>query len=510
MKKALTVFIEDKDRIEKSIQLLSEKYPDDLVNNDIVLDMKGKPALKNNIIKQSAKRNNFSNITLVDSNIENSAFAGSQFNNFVFNNCAITGNSFVSCIFEKTKIISDERKKYIGNNFSNSFVDHCVFSNIEFLSSSWIGTSVEKTVFDKCKINSCTLEGTSFIDCTFSNVDISTGNLDYMILTRTYLNNVSFPFYQFAYIIGAADYLSYSKTQCFNFVANKKKISLSEYLNSIPELLDYYFSRQEYFPLANLFFSIGNKEEAKNYIFVGVKSALKNNDFRMIKYFCIMANQYNLLEYDFIKGIKSSLNNYLLNLTDNDDENMLQCLIKTSEIINILEDRTSNKTYLQFEIQTNIDRNDENNQEIINELVEGCKYILDNSTFEIEGHTIKEISYCPVDLVFQVIGNLANILAISAALQQFVFYIKTKKSKKPKKIAKDICKKYDNINLVDSDSRIELAKAKVELAMEEVKNYRGFRSGEEYNDFITEITQKIIGDVDNILDKDMLVMKVDI
>jgi hypothetical protein len=105
---------------------------------------------------------------------------------------------------------------------------------------------------------------------------------------------------------------------------------------------------------------------------------------------------------------------------------------------------------------------------------------------------------------------VANILAVSAALQQFVFYIKTKRSKKPKKIAKDICKKYDNINLVDSDSRIELAKTKVELAMEEVKNYRGFRGGEEYNNFITEITQKIIGDVDNILDKDMLVMKVDI
>ena len=65
MKETLSLFIEDNDRIERSIQNLHLKYPDDLVNNDLELDMKDLPALKTNIIKQSAKRNRFSNITLL-------------------------------------------------------------------------------------------------------------------------------------------------------------------------------------------------------------------------------------------------------------------------------------------------------------------------------------------------------------------------------------------------------------------------------------------------------------
>ena len=82
MKYELSTF--DEMRMEESIKMLTEKYPDDLVNNDIILDMKGASAVKSNLIKQSAKRNKFSNISLIDSNIVSSAFTGSQFKNFIF------------------------------------------------------------------------------------------------------------------------------------------------------------------------------------------------------------------------------------------------------------------------------------------------------------------------------------------------------------------------------------------------------------------------------------------
>ncbi len=508
MKYELSTF--DEMRMEESIKMLTEKYPDDLVNNDIILDMKGASAVKSNLIKQSAKRNKFSNISLIDSNIVSSAFTGSQFKNFIFKDCNIKGNSFVSCIFEKSEMSTKDFKLYTGNNFSNSYVNQCKFFNLEFKNSSWISSNVEYSDFENCIINSCTLEGTVFNQCIFTDIYMSTANLDYMILNKTQLNNVVFPFYQFAYIIGAADYLMSSKEQRFYFSANGNNIKLSEYKECIPALIDYYYSRNEYFPLSNLLYATDNIEKAKEYISIGVVQALNNNDYRMIKHYCIMAKHYDLLEYSLTKKIKSSLNSFLLNIDSTDEQNVLQCLIKTSEINNILDERTTNKTFLQFEIQTNIDRTDEGNQEKINEFINSCKYILDNPVFDIEGHTIKEISYCPVDLVFQIVGNVANLLAIAGALQQFVFYIKTQHSKKPKKIAKDICRKYNNINVIDSDSRIELAKTKVEMAMQEIKNYRGLHSGEEYDNFIAEITQKIIGDVDNILDKDMLVMKVDI
>lgn len=495
-------------RIQQSLKILSSKYPDDLVKNDLIVAFKEPKPIKYEAMRESSKRSLFSNIILHDSKIIQSAYTGSKFNNLTIVNCEINGNSFVSCIFEKLSLTSESKKKCIGNNFSNSNVNKCRFENADLESCSWINSNVEFTEFLNFKINSCTLEGSYFINCTFKNVDMSIANLDYMILDKSKLINVKFPFYQFAYVIGAANYLNENNQNDFCFMVNNKTIKLSEYKSNITQLIYYYYSRKEYFPLSNLLIAQGNCKLAKNFISIGISQSLDKNDFRMIKHYCVLTKHYNLLDYDLTKRIKTSLINYLLRLSDEND--LMQALIKTSEINNIIDDRTTNQTYLQFEIQTNIDRLDENKQEIINDLIMNCKYILDNPVFNISGHTIKEISYCPVELIFQVIGGIADLLSVAGALQKLVCHFTIQKSKDIKKITKHICKEYENLSIVDSTTRIDLAKAKIEQSMQEIRQYRGVHSGKKYNQFISEITQKIIGDVDNILDKNMVVMKLNI
>lgn len=45
--------------------------------------------------------------------------------------------------------------------------------------------------------------------------------------------------------------------------------------------------------------------------------------------------------------------------------------------------------------------------------------------------------------------------------------------------------------------------------MLEIETYKGKKTGQEYDDFITGMTQKIIGDIDEIIDNDLLVFKIE-
>lgn len=503
-----TLFKED--AIIDSIDKLNKLYPDYLVSNDmeIISDFDEKEKTIN-IINLSAKHNIFDGFVIKESEIINSAFSGSRFLNFTFLNDKIKGNSFVCSNFESFKLLSTELFEYSSNNFSQSSFENCYFKNSIFVSSTWLNSTIYNSIFENCEIKSCTLEGTTFRKCKIKNTNMANANLDYLILDNSVLDSVTFSFYQFAYIIGAADYLNnHSSSNLIQFKAGEKIVSLDEFKNCITDLICYYYSKGEYFPACNLLLSIGDINNSKKLIVLGVHNSLLKNDFRIIKHFCRLGKFYSLFDYDLTNLIKNEINSYL-GQTEFTAEELNQALIKTSEINMILNDKATGKTSLQFEIQTNIDRLDDNHQTQIEELVSNCRYILQNPIFKIEGHTISEVSYCPVTLILTVIGQVANLITIAGALQQFFSYVRTKNTKSPRTVAKNICKQYENIEQVDVKTRISLAKSEIEKSMLELRTYRGVKSGKRYEDFINSITQKIVGDVEHILDKDMLVFKID-
>ena len=498
----------DSVNIESEANKIKTKYPDDKALNNIIISDNNKLIKDIKIICKSAKRSVYQNIEVENSDIINNAFCGTVFSNTAFKNNHIDGNSFISSNFYKFILESNNVTDYQANNFSNSYFNLCEFHNAKFLSSSWLNSTVVNSTFNDCIIQSCTMEGAVFNSCEFNNVIMHSANLDYMILKNTKLKKVVFPFYQFAYIIGIKEYLCSDLSE-ISFMANEKNISLKEYKDNIKGLICYYYDISEYFPVSNLLMVIGNMDEAKKMIILGISKALYNNDYRTVKLFCRLCKYNNLQTYDLIKSIKEKIDSHLLKLKSNNSNILNEALVQTAEISMILEERASNKLSLNFEIQTNIDRKDFKAQEKINNLIGDCKFIIDNSAFDNDGHTLTEISYCPTSLIFSIIGNISSLITISTALQQFIVYIKTKESKNTRKIAKDICKKYSNISVTDLDTKVELAKEKIKYAMLEIETYKGKKTGEDYNNFITGITQKIIGDIDEIVDKDLLVFKIE-
>ncbi len=492
--------------IEKSLEKLNSIYPDSLENNDIVACGDNKE-LEKNIENVSAKRSYYNKVTLKNSIIKESAFSGSQFKDFIFKNDSINGNSFLCSHFENFKIISDNLTEYIGNNLSQCYFNSCTIKNAVFISSTWLNSNITNSLFNNCVIKSCTLEGAVFKDCEFNNVDISSANLDYMTFNNSVLNNVTFPLYQFAYIIGASNYINMNKNNKIYFKAGEKKISINEYKSVLKELIHYYYSRKEYFPMSNLLIALSDIDCAKKYIIIGIKCALIKEDYRLIRYFCSLIQYTDILDYELTCNIKSEIDNYLISIQQ-DSKKLKEALIYTNKINKVINERDSNRTSIQLEIQTNIDRIDKKHQEKVDNLIGDIKYIINNSSFENDGYTIKEISYCPITLALSIIGNALDLASIGMAIQQFLLNVKIKSSTDTRKIAKDICKKYNNLQTIEIDKRIELAKTQIEKLMLELKTYKGKKSGQEYDNFITAITQKMIGDVDKIIDDNMLVFNI--
>lgn len=498
----------DKNKTDSSLKLLEECYPDYLVNNNIEIINPPDNIANKTIIKQSAKRSTFDRVCISNSSIINSAFSGSTFTNTDFIDNHITGNSFVCSIFKHFTLQSNGSAEYKSNNFSQCYFECSSFNSIVFSNSTWLNSEIYQSDITNCQIVSCTLEGTVFKKSILRNIMMGNANLDYMIIDDSKLIDVIFPFYQFAYIIGISKYLnetnSYNK---FFFKAGEKIVDLNEYKNNIENLLYYYYERGEYFPICNLFYSIGDTDRAAEFLSIGISKALEQNDFRLIKHFCHLGKYYSLLDYYTTLDIKSKIDAYLKNKAFSENE-LNQALIKTSEINSLLNEKSTGKTFLQIELQTNVDRNDSNSQEKIENLISDCRFILQNPVFALDGHTISEINYCPITLALTILGAVANLATIAGVLQQYFAAIKTNRSKSSRSIAQQICDRYKNIHQVDIDTRIKLAKSEIEKSMLEIKNYRGLNSGDRYNSFIENITQKIIGDVQNILDKDMLVFSI--
>ncbi len=495
--------------VKKSIQKLENQYFDNKVFNNIISINNDKSAeIKQNVVSISAKRNHFENLTICDSKIIGSAFSGSRFSDFTFKNCEITGNGFVCSDFYKFTMISKTRNPYSSNNFSQSYFEQCQFNNIHIKQSTWLNSRVTTSNFYECVIESCTFEGATFKNCTFKNCLMYSTNLDYMVLDNTNLQKVTLPFYQFAYIIGATTYLQDKSDSTIDFRCGEKTIAINEYKECIPDLIHYYFEKKEYFPMCNLLLALKEFESAKKFALIGIEKALNEKNYRLVKYFCILGKYNNILDYNLITQIKEKIDTFLMD-PKLCKKQLNEALLQTAEINALINERITNNTSLQIEIQTNIVRGCADEHEKIEKLISDCIYIIDTPNLQAAGHTVTELSYCPITLMFEIIGAVANLATIGSALQEFFVNMKKNKSKDSREIAKAIREKYSNVTLVDMDTRIKLAKTEIEKSMLELKNYKGSKTTKKYDDFISNITQKIIGDVENILDKDMLVLKID-
>ena len=227
-----------------------------------------------------------------------SAAAGSNFYDCIFEQCKIENANFQECSFIKSKLLNEEI--IIHSNFNESlFSDDFVIENNTFKHSVFYNTAFIDGKILNTTFYSSTLENTTFSNVLMKNVTFTDLNIDYAVFENVTMKNVILPFSQICYTFGLLSYLNETTDEVYitSNYAPKGFISPSEYLNLIPYFIKYYTESKEYFPLANIYFYMGEEELAKEIILQGILEGVTEIDFRKIKYLCKLIYTYGVFSY---------------------------------------------------------------------------------------------------------------------------------------------------------------------------------------------------------------------
>lgn len=255
----------------------------------------------NNYSNRSIRRSRYSQTQFDKAVFNSSAAAGSNFDICTFYNCEIENANFQECTFINSSIINNPPKKSIKHSnfneslFSDNFsIENAYFEHSVFYNTAFIGGKIKNTTF-----YSCTLEGANFSNVVMENVKFNDLNIDYAVFENVYMNKVILPFSQICYTFGVLSYLEKTDDEVYITSASNENgyIKKDEFLSLIPHFIKYYRETQDYFPLANIYFYLNEYENAKQYIKIGILTAVAEGDFRRIKYLSKLIYIYHV--YDF-------------------------------------------------------------------------------------------------------------------------------------------------------------------------------------------------------------------
>lgn len=411
-----------KKKIEKAVQNIEQKLPDRDVYNGQLFQQFYKANISRDFTRKSLKRINVKNTKFMSCSFVAAAGTGSKFTQTVFDNCDFSGSNFQNCYFNKCDFTNKVLIK--GTNFSHSVFIECNFKNITIKQSTLYDCHFENCSFESCDIYSDTLENSLFYCCQIKHIDLAHINLEYMQIKNISMTDVKLPPYQVAYIIGAPSYIK-STSDNVSVYTDGGDISRQNYYGLYNDLTLYYYSHNEYFPLANLLIALDRHQEAFDYIKLGIQESCDFFDFRMIKHFCLLAcsndnfSATHLKEiYDMITDLSfkndwdlNTLHSYMINIGA-----IRELLLNNSE--------SDRKQRVEISIKTTINKDDLTS---INELYNQINMLIrDNCSnqhidcIELRHNSPYELLVTCIDTLPYIISFISSIYGVLAIGNKFI------------------------------------------------------------------------------------------
>lgn len=227
------------------------------------------------------------NITLLRCNYDAACVTGAIFRNCKFIDCSMDQANFEFCEFYQCEF---SIKKVYGCSFNNSSFVESDFDGIHFDACTFTGAYFQRCPFRHVGISYSTLENAHFKQCSFYHMDIRYLNMDFVDLDNPYMEDVVLPISQVAFIFGAPQYLSNTKDTVFISKGNRGRMTLTEFFQeTVPLLCSHFEKSKQFFPLANLYFAVGNSRAGAHAVEQGLAGSMANRDFRMLKHYCKLA-----------------------------------------------------------------------------------------------------------------------------------------------------------------------------------------------------------------------------
>lgn len=224
------------------------------------------------------------NTNLKGCNYDEAAVTGSIFRNCKFKDCSMDQADFEFCEFYDCEF---EIKQLIGCSFNSSSFINTSFNGVHFISCTFTNGFFQKCLFDHVEITNSTLEGALFKQCSFCGVDFRYLNMDYTEIEVPYMEDTVLPLSQIPFMFGGLQYLKNTKDNVYISKGNHSSMTPERFFKEVVPLLCEHFTKtKQFFPLANIYYALGDLGNGIQAIKGGLISAMSIRDFRMLKYFC--------------------------------------------------------------------------------------------------------------------------------------------------------------------------------------------------------------------------------
>jgi len=486
---------EQQARINRALDLLNAQYPDPKVNsNKSVGGTAEQPEVIYGItyVRTGMKQSAFQHLTYDTCKFENVALTGSQFRSVSFLNTLLNENSFACCDFYDVAIDGSGCKCFNANNFSLSSFEQCKFSCLQLVSSGMLGSLFHNCSFKNSVFRSSTLEGTNFINSHMVACDFSSVNVEFTCFARTVLEGVRFPFYQFPYVIGAADYIS-ATDEGVTLCAGEKVLPVSEYRQQVDNLILYFLDKNEYFPMCNLYIAKGAVQEAKRTLLDGISTALDHNDFRMVRYFCQLALHHDILDEFTRQRIVQDVDNFL-QAKDIPESRLNDYMTHVGSIRTLLRSGSANSVSLHFNIKTHVLRDDPEGVQYVNALFHDLNQALSHTDGQ-NGFQVMVSNYCPYEIAVTVLSAVGSAAPIASLIWMTIDAVKAHRSHKR------------HVE-VDIDTYRSYVDAKIDCLRSDLLRLQSQYSQRRFSKYIDEVTQQLKTDLEELYSKDIMIFRV--
>lgn len=481
-------------RLRDALKYLSENYPDFTVGNDASVN--GLSLSKQKFSRLSKKRNRIYNVNISKCDFENIAFTGSHFTNVYMENSHVYEGSLAASDFYH--IIAEHENTFEGSSFSQSNFTSCKINEARFVGSGFMQAFFNKSTLSQCVFQSSTLESCRFEHCKLINVDMGGTNVEYVDLLDNEICNAIFPFYQFAYVIGAADLIAERNNSIF-LRAGKNKVDLSEYMEQIDNLLLYYYDKGNFFPACNLSIAKRDFDNAKEMLLSGINIALEQLDFRMIMHYCKLAQRHSLLDEITRQRIWKKVDSYLM-VGSIPPERLNDCIIHAGNIKNIIYSGSRNSVCYMMSIRTNVRRDNEAGTQYVNDLCNRINNALSVCGENQDGFNVSVSNFSPYEIYIAVVTTVDALVGIAGLIWAIISDNKASKSKKTHMAGKDLLS-------VDAELYKEYIDTKIKLYKMQLQELNHHYARKQLDIRIEEITQKLSTDIEELYDQDVMIFK---
>ena len=412
MDKYPAVFSVNQDSQETSMQLLAQHT--DAANNNTGFQKAAYAHFSGDYSRRSLKRSALRMCHCENVNFNAAAFTGSQFQGVTFEGCDFSNASADFSLFYDCKFSSGRNKTLLLNsNFSNTSIISSTISELSIHESVISNALFKDTSFSACSIQYSSFENVSFYNCRFSNMELRNLNLDFAEFFHPAFENVILPFSQISYTFGLLQSLANAGEALW--VSSKQaagKISVQQYFDLFPALIQCYISQQEFFPLANIYIAQNDYDMAFQAIMSGIQKAGFEKDFRMLKYFCKLARLSGWCSREALNTLYNYIYDYR-HFEPMEPFEQRNYYLNLGEIRNILITDNPDLPTLYFRFQSNILPGEKENLSL---LLDSIDQTVEDIPDQSISHKIELRHESPYDILVVAFGTITALAYLANLL----------------------------------------------------------------------------------------------